>query len=267
MTNPERLGAEAYASFTMPQALLRQMLEGVTPAALTRAADIHARPSLGCVRVEAEAGALTLAATDTYRLAFARAEVAAPDLAEIIRADALRPMLTKLSKRAGRMVDVELGDGSALFHAPGWSHRAYLGFGDYPRWQRIIPKEKPSGVWEFNRAALLDALAQAKTATRGMSAPAGNRITLRADRGLAFFRTEGGEVEAEVGAYTGHEGFAQAFDRNYLQDLIRGSVSDTPRLQHFGGDSPWAHVSPTLASEARDGYTWNHMLMPMQLPG
>ena len=216
----------------------------------------EARPILTGVLLESNREGLTMAATDSYRLAVrelsatgdgeAKALVPERALSEIGRAAAAEDK---------REVSIVLGDSQAVFAAGGLRLTSRLIEGEFPNYRQLIPEPGGSKL-TAQRQELLEAvrrvglLARENTSIRFELNALGARL-------LSSSPDLGGAVEAVEATYEGDE-LTVAFNPGYLGDGLQGVEGDRVFVEVRDG------LKPAVLRGEGDEFTY--LVMPVRLP-
>lgn len=235
-------------------------------------------PVLTGVRLEIEDDALTLAATDRYRLAVrtlpwkpgtpglsTTALVPARTLADTAKALTSGPEVTlALSSGSG-------GDGMIGFEAAGRRSTSRLLEGEFPKYRSLLPSES-SAVAEVSTAPFVEAVRRvALVAAR--NAPvrlgfAGDGVVLEAGGADDAQATE--RLDCDWAGPASDEPFSIAFNPGYLLDGLSAVDSDVTTLSFTGPTRPAVLTSkreqgaPSSGASAAD---YRYLLMPVRLSG
>ena len=124
---------------TLPAAPLAQTIELVARAASRD----EVRPILTGVLVQAEGNALTMVATDSYRLSVKHTELEAP-VAQALEANvparALRELARIIAAEGAEEVEIALPRNQAVFKVDGVVLSSRLIEGQFPSWRQLIPE-------------------------------------------------------------------------------------------------------------------------------
>jgi DNA polymerase III subunit beta len=227
-------------------------------------------PALTGIRMEINDDALTLIATDRYRLAIRelRWTPAVPGLntAVLIPARVLGDTARALT--GGAEVSVALamsegnpGEGIIGFEGAGRRTTTRLLSGEYPRIQQLLPAEY-STVAELPAAPFADAVKRvALVAERNTPV----RLTFSANEVLLEAGT-GDEAQASeaIGASFDGEEMQIAFNPQYLLDGIGAVDSDVARISFT---TPTRPAVITGKSEGEDTPDYRYVLMPIRSAG
>jgi DNA polymerase-3 subunit beta len=254
-TVPE--AADLGVPFAVPRAVLKGLLDDVAFA--MAAHDI--RYFLNGVLLVADAGTLTLVATDGNRLALARAAV--PDIGarhELILPRKTVGELQRLLREApadDAPVRLRVGAAQVRFELDGIEVVSKLIEGRYPDWRRVIPVGHRLRV-TLGRAALLAALQRAAilTSERFRSA----RLTLAPGLlRVAASNAEQEEAVEEIDIDHAGEGLEIGLNITYLTEMLAQTHAERVQLEL---DSPTSSVLFSFPHE-RPGF--QYVVSPMRL--
>lgn len=177
------------------------------------------RPELSGVFLRGGGSTLTIAATDSYRLAEARfsllSPIAAP-LSVILPSRSAQEVRRALDEAETATLCV--GENQVLLRTPTLHVISRRVEGIYPEYTHIIPQKQPTSV-EVDRASLL-------RATRASAVFSGNtvsRVTLEAGAGtlrVSATTPEMGETETRLPADVVGESVTIAFNERFLRDAL-----------------------------------------------
>lgn len=197
------------------------------------------RPVLAGVLIRASGTTLQLVAADGYRLALRSAEVESPELDVIAQGKTLAKAGRMLEKATSARLLVDARSSALLVDSEAgcWSIR--LLEGQFPDFNRIIPKDPPVGV-TVDRADLVRAI----TLVRGVEQTSDGylmRLTVEADS-LALRAggtTSDQEADTEIAA-TLERGkpLTVAFNPRYLGEAVAAIEGDRVMLELSGPASP-----------------------------
>ena len=225
-------------------------------------------PTLTGIRMEFEGDAITLAATDRYRLAVREL----PWLPETsgMSSSALVPART-LADTAKSLADVEQviialasggsGEGLIGFEGNGRRTTTRLLDGEFPKYRSLLPTES-SATAVVETSALADAVKRvALVAERNTPVRLnfeGSELTLRAGAGDDAQAVEVMEVGLEGDAID------IAFNPAYLLDGLAATAADEVRFSFTQATRP---AVITAASDASGATNYRYLLMPVRLTG
>lgn len=216
-------------------------------------------------------GMVKMVATDTHRLAVSTtpAPGVVADAEEgsegvIIPARALRELSRVLSDAAGPTLEVQITRNQVLFRLDGFMLVSRLIDGQFPSFERVIPKEHQKQV-VVNTQDLLAALRRACSILPRDSA---NRVVLRTvSDGLLDITAEAGELgraHEQVEATREGDAVEIAFNGRYLIDMLSICEAESVVLEMTGSLNPGV-VKPVLGEDAPEGRTYLYVLMPMAI--
>ena len=124
---------------TLPAGPLAETIDRVARAASRD----EVRPILTGVLVQAEAGNLTMVATDSYRLSVKHTALETPlaqPLDANVPARALRELARLVASEAPETVDIDVSRNQAVFRIDGVALSSRLIEGQFPSWRQLIPE-------------------------------------------------------------------------------------------------------------------------------
>lgn len=211
--------------------LIPHLEEGLTlslePATTSRALDAvlyavaadDTRPELAGVYLRAEMNRLTLAATDSYRLAEAEVNLMSP-VAEAVTlilpsrgAQEIRRAL-----EGAESATLRIGENQVLLVTPALHVVSRRVEGTYPEYTQIIPQKQPTAL-TVERGSLLRAIRAAAV----FSGNTVSRVTLEAGADqlrVAATTPEVGNTETELPAEVQGAGGTVAFNERFLRDAL-----------------------------------------------
>jgi DNA polymerase III subunit beta len=216
----------------------------------------EARPILTGVLLEANREGLTLAATDSYRLAVR--EVQATGDGE---AKALVP--ERALSEAGRAavaeergeVEVRMGESQATFRVGGLRLTSRLIEGEFPNYRQLIP-EPGGNKLRAPRQELLEAVRRVGLLARD-NAPIRLELNALGARLSSSSPDLGDAVEAVEASYEGEE-LTVAFNPSYLADGLAATVGERVQIELRDG------LKPGVIRGEGDEFTY--LVMPIRLP-
>jgi DNA polymerase-3 subunit beta len=253
------------------QALLRQLINETIFAVST---DETRALLTGALAVLGD-GFIKMVATDTHRLAVstmpaptvvlgAGEEEEGPgfDSGVIVPARALRELARVLDVEDGPKLQIHATRNQILFRMEGMSLVSRLIDGQFPNFERVIPKECQKRL-VLNAQELLAALRRASSILPRESA---NRVVLRTvEEGLVDITAEAGEVgRAHEQIEARHEGDAVeiAFNVRYLIDMLSITEAESVVIELTGALNPGV-MKPVFEGEVPEGRAYLYVLMPM----
>ncbi|MDH7570006.1 MAG: DNA polymerase III subunit beta [Armatimonadota bacterium] len=216
-------------------------------------------------------GVIKMVTTDTHRLAVSvmpveglRIEDSDGDEGVIIPARALRELARVLSDEPGNMVQVELTRNQAAFRMEGLVLVSRLIDGQFPNFERVIPKEHQKRL-VLNTEEFLAALRRAcSILPRGGS----NRVVFQTEtEGFLDIRSEAGEVGSaheQVEVVREGDPIEIAFNGNYLIDMLSITEAESVVLELGGAVSP-AVIHPLPTDDTPEGRLYQYVVMPMAI--
>lgn len=203
---------------------------------------------------------LKLVGTDTHRLAVKGIALedtkAAKKFEVIVPSRALRELSRVLADDDDATVMVRVGEAQVMFSFGGLVLVSRLIDGQFPSYERVIPKHAENGL-TLNREAFITALKRAALVAR----PEANRVVFHvADTTLSMSAesAELGQGHEEMTAEVEGEPTDIAFNAKYLIDGLDAIDGETVRLGLTGQLSPAVLSSPTEPD-------YQYVVMPMQL--
>ncbi len=230
--------------------------EGVGQVARAASRD-EARPVLTGVLIEANREGLTLAATDSYRLAVR--EVRATGEGE---AKALVP--ERAISEAGRaasgeekaQVEIVLGEAQAGFRVGSLRLTSRLIDGEFPNYRQLLPEPGENRL-SANSQELLEAVRRVGLLARE-SSPVRLELNALGIRLTSSSPDLGGAVEAVEASYQGEE-LTAAFNPHYFGDGLQGVTGERATVELRDGLKP-----ALIRGEGDDAFTY--LVMPVRLP-
>jgi DNA polymerase-3 subunit beta len=256
------LDAEDFPTLTQPSlehvgTLAGDALAGAAGQVGRAASHDEARPVLTAVLFEAAAESLTLAATDSYRLAVRELGWSweHDPMTALVPARALTEAARALAGEAA--VEVGIEPHQVTFAGGGRRLTSRLVEGEFPKFRSLIPSGYEN-VATVDRQNLLDALKQV--------APYGQnnnpvRLTFERDRLQVDGNLQdvGRGAAAVEGKYEG-EGLTVAFNPTYLTDGVSAVDDNEVVLEVRDG------LKPALV-HGNDRHGFLYLIMPVRLPG
>ena len=216
----------------------------------------ESRPVLTGILVQFAAGKLTMAATDSYRLAVKETTLnsTAPDLEAIVPGRAL----TELARiaTAGDTIDVGVHDNQVVFGTEGiWLTSRRID-GQFPNYRQLLP-EQFEHVLTLPRAELLEVVRRASVMIQRATP-----LQLRFAEGeiTVIARThEVGESQESMPAPYSGETLEIGFNADFLRDGLESVDGDDIRFKL---------ISPLRPAVLQgDGDEFTYLVMPIRLPG
>jgi DNA polymerase III subunit beta len=243
---------DAVSTFTVERESLLETIQRVARAASRD----ESRPVLTGVLVQFGGGKLTMAATDSYRLAVKETSFSGtvPDLEAIVPGRALQ----ELARVAGTGDEVEIGvqENQVLFSTDGvWLTTRRID-GQFPNYRQLLPESFEHEL-TLPRVELLDVIKRASVMIQRATP-----LQLRFAEGeltvIARTHEVGESQESLPVAYTG-EVLEIGFNADFLRDGLELLDSDDVRVKLI---SP---LRPAVIQGEGDDFTY--LVMPIRLPG
>ena len=215
----------------------------------------EARPILTGVLLEAEDGKITLAATDSYRLAIRDLGWTGPKeaLKRVVPARALAEAAR--AAEGEDTVEIALGENQVAVRGKERRLTSRLIEGEFPNWRQLVPDDQPNRL-TLDREAFLESvrrvgiLAQQGTPVRLELGPAGVRLT-------AGTQDVGDAADLVEGKYEG-EPLTIAFNAGYLSDGLQAIEGSEVVLSCRDGLKPALLRSPEAGA-------FLYLLMPVRI--
>jgi DNA polymerase-3 subunit beta len=230
--------------------------EGVGQVARAASRD-EARPVLTGVLLETNREGLTMAATDSYRLAVR--ELRATGEGE---ARALVPerAISEAGRAAGSKekggVEVVIGEAQAAFRVGTLRMTSRLIEGEFPNYRQLLPEPGENRL-AVARVELLEAVRRVGLLARE-SSPVRLELNALGVRLTSQSPDLGNAVEAVEATYEGQE-ITVAFNPAYLGDGLSGATADKVTIELRDGLKP-----AIVRGEGQDAFTY--LVMPVRLP-
>jgi DNA polymerase-3 subunit beta len=241
-------------TFTMPQALLREMIRETILAV----SPDDTRPVLTGIYTVLTGDRLTLAATDTHRLAVRAAAVgeATGDAAVIVPERAMNELMRILEAGSEQPVSVKVDQNQILFRTETTCLVSRLIEGQFPKYERVIPSQHTKKLTipreEFQQAVKRAAIVARDNANRVVMRTDGENLTIRAEAG------DLGQAYEEVEILREGDDIEIVFNARYLQDILGVLTTEGLYLEMTEPLSP-AVVRPVGDEQ------YLMVIMPMQL--
>lgn len=231
------------------------LLETIQRVARAASRD-ESRPVLTGILVQFVGGKLTMAATDSYRLAVKETELSgsAPDLEAIVPGRAL----TELARIAtsGEAIDVGVHENQVVFGLDGtWLTTRRID-GQFPNYRQLLPEQFEHEL-TLPRAELLEVVRRASVMIQRATP-----LQLRFAEGelTVIARThEVGESQESMPAAFSGDTLEIGFNADFLRDGLESVDGDDIRLKL---------ISPLRPAVLQgDGDEFTYLVMPIRLPG
>jgi DNA polymerase-3 subunit beta len=231
------------------------LLETIQRVARASSRD-ESRPVLTGILVQFAGGRLTMAATDSYRLAVKETELddSAPDLEAIVPGRALQELARVAS--AGDTVDVGVHENQVVFGTEGtWLTTRRID-GQFPNYRQLLPEQFEHEL-TLPRGELLEVVRRAAVMIQRATP-----LQLRFAEGeltvIARTHEVGESKESMPAPFTG-ETLEIGFNADFLRDGLESVDGDDIRLKL---------ISPLRPAVLQgDGDEFTYLVMPIRLPG
>ena len=231
------------------------LLETIQRVARAASRD-ESRPVLTGILVQFAGGKLTMAATDSYRLAVKETELdgSAPELEAIVPGRALQELARIAS--AGDTVDVGVHENQVVFGTEGiWLTSRRID-GQFPNYRQLLPEQFEHEL-TLPRAELLEVVRRAAVMIQRATP-----LQLRFAEGelTVIARThEVGESKESMPAPFSGDTLEIGFNADFLRDGLESVDGDDIRLKL---------ISPLRPAVLQgDGDEFTYLVMPIRLPG
>ncbi|OSM00467.1 DNA polymerase III subunit beta [Magnetofaba australis] len=244
LPGPQLADMIARTHFAMSQDETRFILNGIL---------VHLQP-----HESGQGGRLSLAATDTHRLA-----VATRDIEETIDESLELILPRKAVQEAKKLLDEDdlpvelaLGEHFIQFIKPGLTLSAKLVSGRFPSYQKVIPAENPFPM-DVDKEALLGVVRRMMVLSHEKSR--GIRVLVEPEQiAVSAHNPEQEAAEEEMVADYNGDAMTIGFNARYLQEIVTAMAGDRVRFMLKNEESP------VLMREAgRDDCMY--VLMPMRV--
>ncbi|HEY8406712.1 MAG TPA: DNA polymerase III subunit beta [Gaiellaceae bacterium] len=231
------------------------LLETIQRVARASSRD-ESRPVLTGILVQFAGGKLTMAATDSYRLAVKETELdgSAPELEAIVPGRALQELARVAS--AGDTVDVGVHENQVVFGSEGtWLTTRRID-GQFPNYRQLLPEQFEHEL-TLPRGELLEVVRRAAVMIQRATP-----LQLRFAEGeltvIARTHEVGESKESMPAPFTG-ETLEIGFNADFLRDGLESVDGDDIRLKL---------ISPLRPAVLQgDGDEFTYLVMPIRLPG
>ncbi len=248
-----KLASASGEAMVLPADELAEALRQVVPAASTD----DARPVLTGVLMAAEASALRLVATDSYRLSVRdlpeRAGLLGAGQRVLVPSRALGELRAVLD--SGGEVEVRLGEHDASFTIAGVELTTRLLGGEFPDYRSLIPSGHPNRL-EVDRSELYEAVRRVRIMAKDATPV---RLVQHPDSlELVAVSQDLGQATEEIDATYEGEELTVAFNPGYLLDGIEVIAGDRVVIESVDALKP-ALVRPV------DDSDFIYLLMPVRV--
>lgn len=240
------------------------LLDALRKVVMATAND-ETRPVLAGVYMKFDGKFLTMAATDSYRLAEKRLEISEVKEKKdiIIPARAMNELLRILSSEKSESVDMIVDENQVFFLIGSVQIVSRLIEGSFPPYEQIIPKEEKISV-KCNLAETLSALKMSAIFAKDIA----NNIKFKIDPSpkgaeagklmISSTAKEIGDTTSEVKATVKGEGIEIAFNARYLLDVLNILPGDEVAMT-FNDDA-----SPCVIRTEKDK-SYTYLVMPLKI--
>jgi DNA polymerase III subunit beta len=231
------------------------LLETIQRVARAASRD-ESRPVLTGILVQFAGGKLTMAATDSYRLAVKETELdgSAPELEAIVPGRALQELARIAS--AGDAVDVGVHENQVVFGTEGMWLTTRRIDGQFPNYRQLLPEQFEHEL-TLPRGELLEVVRRAAVMIQRATP-----LQLRFAEGevTVIARThEVGESKESMPAPFSGDALEIGFNADFLRDGLESVDGDDIRLKL---------ISPLRPAVLQgDGDEFTYLVMPIRLPG
>jgi DNA polymerase-3 subunit beta len=231
------------------------LLETIQRVARAASRD-ESRPVLTGILVQFAGGTLTMAATDSYRLAVKETELdgSAPELEAIVPGRALQELARIAS--SGATVDVGVHENQVVFGTEGMWLTTRRIDGQFPNYRQLLPEQFEHEL-TLPRGELLEVVRRAAVMIQRATP-----LQLRFAEGevTVIARThEVGESKESMPAPFAGDALEIGFNADFLRDGLESVDGDDIRLKL---------ISPLRPAVLQgDGDEFTYLVMPIRLPG
>jgi DNA polymerase-3 subunit beta len=223
--------------FSIDAALLGRILASIADSI----ASSESRPELAGAYLRVHEGTITVAATDSFRLAEAVAPITESVSTAVIIPRATVSQLLRVLPDMDGEVRVRVADNQAVFSCDGVEVISRLIDGKYPDYRKVIPEQSASRV--------LVARAELENAIRGAALFSSSIFDVKlacteSDLSVSAKNASKGEGSAAISATLKGEPFDIAMNHHYLADGLKTVSSDRVVLEYTGKGSPFVVRAP-----------------------
>lgn len=243
--------------FKMPTEGLQHAIDMVVFAASTNIS----RPILTGVYVQIEGTKVKLAATDSYRLAEKTLHLkqdSGVDLSFVLpsRTAAELSRILGASSEEGQMLEISLSKGQVLFKLGAFEMISRLIEGNYPDYEKILPKESKM-IADLNTEEFILGLKKVSVIVR----EGNNNVRTSVGSGrvrISSDETQVGKGDVEIPVDAKGESVEASLNVQYLLDVLSHLNSDRV---HFSLNDSLSPVKVTPVSES----DYMHIIMPLKV--
>ena len=237
--------------FTMGAPLVRDIFSSVVDAIATS----ESRPELGGLFLAVGAGAVTCAATDSFRLAERTTKGKVHGSAKAIIPRATVMEVLRLTGDDTLDVSVTIGDNQIAFLSQDCHIVSRLIDGNYPDYKKVIPEQWVARAL-INRGEL-----ERNVRLAGLFSSSISDVTISCDEGVFSVtakNSDKGEVRATTEATLKNEAFSLTLNFHYLLDGLK-AISTEKAIVEFTGEG-----SPLIVRPADDKKEFTYLIMPLR---
>ena len=216
------------------------------------------RPVLAAVQVTISGGTMTMAATDSYRLAVKETKLSSPAGSEVeanVPAEALKELVRILSSSEQGQVKMTIGDREAVFDIDGIIFSTTMIEGQFPKYQQLFPDS-----WEHDIRLSRDELLESVRRV-GRMLDKGRPIKITLSPGELTLTAETPEVgdasEAMPAGFEGDE-MTVGFNHEFFRDGVESIKGDEVILRLISPLRPGL-LQPIGSEDFR------YLVMPLRL--
>lgn len=242
-------------SVSLDRGVLVETIELVAGAASTG----DMRPVLGAVQVTIAGDSLTMAATDSYRLAVRETKLPSAATAEVeanVPADSLKELVRLLTGSETEQVKMSIGDREAVFDLDGTVFSTTMVEGQFPKYQQLFPES-----WEHDVRLSRDELLESIKRVGGVLDRDGRLIKVTLSSGeltLSAETPELGDASETIPAGFEGEEMTVGFDHTYFREGVDSIKGDEVMLKLISPLRPGL-----ILPIGEEGF--RYLLMPLRL--
>ncbi|HEX9313197.1 MAG TPA: DNA polymerase III subunit beta [Actinomycetota bacterium] len=232
-----------------------ELAEGVAQVARAASRD-EARPILTGVLLEVSREGLTMAATDSYRLAMRELRATAEGEAKtLVPERALSEVGRAAAGEEKGDAELLIDQGQVAFRVGGLTLTSRLIEGEFPNYRQLLPEGYENRL-SGSRQQLLDAVRRVGLLARE-SSPVKMEFNALGVRLSSSSPDLGGAVEVVEAKYEGEE-ITAAFNPQYLADGLNATVGERVQVEVRDG------LKPAVVKGDEGGFVY--LVMPVRLP-
>jgi DNA polymerase-3 subunit beta len=234
----------------------QQFLLGLDETVLCASANL-ARPVLNGVLMKIESGVLSLAATDSFRLAEKKipVEYSGEDFSIIIPSRSLHEVIRIFSNDEAESMHIKISQNQLCISTPSVSITTRLIEGKFPEYGQIIPKENPVVV-HFEREQVLSVLKRIGIFARENN----NTLHLKVNNGTVVLSSEANQFGSEEDTLDceGNGEGSIALNIEFLTDVFQ-TLKDEKVVFSMNNE-----ISPAVITQPDDD-SYVHIIMPLKI--